>query len=78
MAKSKGVSIFALTIAWHLANSPIVIPIPGATRVESILDSLKGADIVLSSEELTHLNGSLPQDLGPVGEELLVQPPFRD
>jgi aryl-alcohol dehydrogenase-like predicted oxidoreductase len=55
-----------------------VIPIPGATRKESILDSLKGADIVLSSEELTQLNGSLPQDLGPVGEELLDQPPFRD
>ena len=78
LAKSKGVSIFALTIAWHLANSPVVIPIPGATRKESILDSLKGADIVLSSEELTHLNGSLPQDLGPIHHELLDQPPFRD
>jgi len=78
MAEAKGVSVFALTIAWHLANSPVVIPIPGATRKESILDSLKGADIVLSSEELTQLNGSLPQDLGPVGEELLDQPPFRD
>jgi aryl-alcohol dehydrogenase-like predicted oxidoreductase len=78
MAKAKGLSPFALTIAWHLANSPVEIPIPGATRIESILDSLKGASLTLSADELSQLNASLTTDLGPIHEELLVQPPFRD
>jgi aryl-alcohol dehydrogenase-like predicted oxidoreductase len=78
MAKNKGVSIFALTIAWHLANSPVAIPIPGATKKESILDSLKGGEIALTSQELAALNSSLPKDLGPLHPELVDQPPFRD
>lgn len=78
MAKVKGLSPFALTIAWHLANSPVEIPIPGATRIESILDSLKGASVTLSADELSQLNASLTTDLGPIHEGLLDQPPFRD
>ena len=77
LARTKGVSVYALTIAWHLANSRVVIPIPGATRKESILDSLSGLQISLSDAELHQLNQSLPKDLGPVHHELLDQPPFR-
>lgn len=78
LAKAKGVSAYAITIAWHLANSPVEIPIPGATRPESILDSYKGVSIALSADELAELNASLSTDLGPLHEELLDQPPFRD
>jgi aryl-alcohol dehydrogenase-like predicted oxidoreductase len=77
LAKAKGVSAYAITIAWHLANSPVEIPIPGATRPESILDSFKGVSITLSADELAQLNSSLSTDLGPLHEELLNQPPFR-
>jgi aryl-alcohol dehydrogenase-like predicted oxidoreductase len=78
IANKKGVSPFALTIAWHLANSPVEIPIPGATRKESILDSLKGTEVTISAEELVFLNSSLPTELGPVDEEMTIHPPFRD
>ena len=78
LAKAKGVSAYAITIAWHLANSPVEIPIPGATRPESILDSFKGASITLNADELAQLNASLSTDLGPLHEELIDQPPFRD
>jgi len=78
LAKAKGVSAYAITIAWHLANSPVEIPIPGATRPESILDSFKGVGITLNADELAQLNASLSTDLGPLHEELLDQPPFRD
>ncbi len=78
LAEKKGVSTFALTIAWHLANSPVEIPIPGATRKESILDCLKGLEVSLSSEELSDLNSSLPIELCAVDEEMLIHPPFRD
>ena len=77
LAAKKGVSAYAITIAWHLANSPVSIPIPGATRAESILDSYKGVDVSLSADELAALNASLPTDLGPVHEEMLDQPPLR-
>jgi aryl-alcohol dehydrogenase-like predicted oxidoreductase len=78
IANKKGVSPFALTIAWHLANSPVEIPIPGATRKESIFDSLKGTEVTISAEELAYLNSSLPTELGPVDEEMTIHPPFRD
>lgn len=76
VAQRHEVSRFAITIAWHLATFPVMIPIPGATRKESILDSLTGVAVKLSIEELTLLNESLPAN-PPLHEELVPQPPFR-
>lgn len=70
MAESKGVSPYALTIAWHLCQFPTSIPIPGASKVSSILDSLKGLDITLSKEEIAELNLSCPTST-PINNELL-------
>ena len=58
IAESHGVSPQQVTIAWHLAKSDVVIPIPGARRPETILDSLQAADLQLSDDELARLNGS--------------------
>jgi len=77
IAEEKGVSAYALTIAWHLNQFPTSIPIPGASRAESILDSLSGAAITLSNEEIAELNASCPPD-GPLQYELVDQPAFRD
>lgn len=52
VADAHGVSPQVVTLAWHLAASPQVIPIPGASRPESILDSVTAADVTLSAEEL--------------------------
>ena len=76
IAAEKGVSPFALTIAWHLAQFPTSIPIPGASKAASILDSLSGAKITLSEAEVGELNASCPPN-GPIQEELVEQPPFR-
>ena len=77
MATEKGVSAYALTIAWHLNQFPTSIPIPGATKASSILDSLSGADIELTLAEIQTLNGSCPPDPELEGE-LVDQPRFRD
>lgn len=77
LAKAKGVSPYALTIAWHLAQFPTSIPIPGASQASSILDSLTGIDIELTASEIAELNASCPPD-GPIEGELLEQPAFRD
>ena len=77
IAASKGVSPYALTIAWHLNQFPTSIPIPGASKAASILDSLTGASITLSADEIAELNASCPPD-GALQEELVNQPAFRD
>ena len=70
MADSKGVSPYALTIAWHLNQFPTSIPIPGASKASSILDSLSGVDIKLTDSEIAELNASGPTNT-PESQELL-------
>ena len=77
VARAHSVSKFALAIAWHLATSPVAIPIPGATRKESILDSLTGLNVKLTAPELEMLNASLPAN-PPLADDLVPQAPFRN
>ena len=70
MAETKGVSPYALTIAWHLNQFPTSIPIPGASTASSILDSLKGVEIALTEDEIALLNASCATDT-PINAELL-------
>jgi aryl-alcohol dehydrogenase-like predicted oxidoreductase len=51
-AQAHGVSPQQVALAWLLAQGPTVIPIPGASRPESITDSARAAELELSPEEL--------------------------
>ncbi|MEQ4722323.1 aldo/keto reductase [Nonomuraea sp. B19D2] len=55
IAEARGVSPQQVCLAWELARSPVVIPIPGASRPETILDSVEAAGLELSEEELARL-----------------------
>ncbi|TMR93547.1 aldo/keto reductase [Nonomuraea basaltis] len=55
IAEARGVSPQQVCLAWELARSPVVIPIPGASRPESILDSIGAATLELTKEELARL-----------------------
>jgi len=55
VAEAHGVSPQQVALAWELAKGSHVIPIPGATRPESILDSAKAVDLTLTEEELAIL-----------------------
>jgi aryl-alcohol dehydrogenase-like predicted oxidoreductase len=48
-----GVSPQQVVLAWELALSDRVIPIPGASRPESILDSVKAAELELTNNEIS-------------------------
>ncbi|WP_341231528.1 aldo/keto reductase, partial [Nocardioides salarius] len=48
VAEDRGVSAQQVALAWELAQSPVVIPIPGAKRPQSITDSAAAADIELT------------------------------
>ena len=57
VARAHGVSPQQVTLAWGLAQAPVVVPIPGASRPETILDSLQAAELQLSADELARLDG---------------------
>jgi len=56
VAETRGVSPQVVCLAWHLAKSPHVIPIPGASRPQSIRNSVQAVDLTLSAEELRLLD----------------------
>ncbi len=59
IAEARGVSPQQVTLAWELALADVVIPIPGASRPESITDSLGAVDLELTTEEVAALSAVL-------------------
>ncbi|MEY9994356.1 aryl-alcohol dehydrogenase-like predicted oxidoreductase [Streptomyces sp. V4I8] len=59
VAAARGVSPQQVCLAWLMARSPAVVPIPGASRPETIRDSAAAAELVLDAEELGRLNGAV-------------------
>jgi aryl-alcohol dehydrogenase-like predicted oxidoreductase len=51
-AARRGVSTHRLVLAWMLAKSPVVIPIPGARREASTRDSAAAADMELTAADV--------------------------
>jgi aryl-alcohol dehydrogenase-like predicted oxidoreductase len=58
VAADHGVSPQQVTLAWMSALSPVVIPIPGSSRPETILDSVAAADLSLSDDEVARLSAA--------------------
>ena len=56
VADEVGVSAQRVALAWELAQSPVVIPIPGAKRPASITDSAAAAELQLSVDQLARLD----------------------
>jgi aryl-alcohol dehydrogenase-like predicted oxidoreductase len=61
VAAGHGVSPQRVCLAWMLAKAPEVIPIPGASRPETILDSVGAVELVLSDDEMAVLDAT-PSD----------------
>jgi aryl-alcohol dehydrogenase-like predicted oxidoreductase len=51
-ARAHDVSPQQVALAWLLSLGSTVVPIPGASRPETITDSLRAAELELSAEEL--------------------------
>ena len=58
VAQAHEVSPQQVCLAWELAKSPHVVPIPGSSRPETIRDSVAAADLVLSADELATLDAA--------------------
>ena len=59
VATAHGVSTQRVILAWLLAQSPVMIPIAGATQPATIRDSASAANLDLSPDEVARLTASL-------------------
>jgi len=48
-----------VVLAWELSLSPVMIPIPGARRPESIADSARAPELTLSEDELARCDAAV-------------------
>jgi aryl-alcohol dehydrogenase-like predicted oxidoreductase len=58
-AEAHGVSPQQVVLAWLLALSPRVIPIPGSSRPETIADSAQAASLSLSEDEVAAISAAV-------------------
>jgi aryl-alcohol dehydrogenase-like predicted oxidoreductase len=58
IGRERGVSPQVVALAWELAKSDVVVPIPGASRPQSILDSVVAATVKLRPEEIERLDAA--------------------
>ncbi|MEV0796123.1 aldo/keto reductase [Kribbella sp. NPDC050281] len=58
LAADLGVSPQRVTLAWLLAKSPHVVPIPGSSRPETIRDSYAALDLELTPDQVATLDAA--------------------
>jgi aryl-alcohol dehydrogenase-like predicted oxidoreductase len=58
VANETGTSVYQVVLAWQLALAPVVVPIPGASRPESIRDSADAAGLALNEDQVARLSAA--------------------
>ena len=58
-AKQKNATPAQLALAWLLAQKPFIVPIPGTTKLNRLVENIGGANVVLSPYELSEINSML-------------------
>jgi pyridoxine 4-dehydrogenase len=56
LAMEKGASVYQIVLAWLRAKSPCIVPIPGASKISSIEDSVKALAVTLSVAEVERID----------------------
>lgn len=67
MAEKKGCTPAQLALAWVLAQSDSIIPIPGTKKIERLKENMDALRVPLDSSELAQLN-QISNDHAPKGE----------
>jgi pyridoxine 4-dehydrogenase len=58
IAKAHDATAGQVALAWLLAKSPVMLPIPGTGSIEHLEENVAAADLTLSDEELATLEGA--------------------
>jgi pyridoxine 4-dehydrogenase len=56
LAQEKGVSVYQIVLGWLRAKSPCIVPIPGASKISSIEDSIAALEVKLSEEQVAKID----------------------
>lgn len=59
IAQEKQATSAQISLAWMLAKSPFIVPIPGTRKEERLLENAGAAGIALTPEELASIDGAL-------------------
>jgi aryl-alcohol dehydrogenase-like predicted oxidoreductase len=61
IASRHGATISQIALAWLLARSPAIMPVPGTTSIAHLRENLDAQDIELSREDIQSINSIAPQ-----------------
>jgi pyridoxine 4-dehydrogenase len=56
LARQRGVTTGAVALAWLLKRSKVVLPIPGTSSVDHLVENIAGASVELSDAEFSELD----------------------
>lgn len=56
IAKAHGAEPSQIALAWLLKRSPVMLPIPGTSKVKHLEENMKGAEIELTDEEFDEIS----------------------
>lgn len=68
MSKEKGYSPSQIALAWVLKRSPVMLPIPGTSKVKHLEENIAAVNVVLTQQEfeqLDQLGKDAPETPGP-------------
>ncbi len=56
LAKQKGFTPSQIALAWILKRSPVILPIPGTSKVKHLEENVAAVNVTLSDEEFAQLD----------------------
>ncbi len=59
MAKRHGATVSQLSLAWLLHRSPVMLPIPGTSKVSHLEENMKAAEIKLTAQEMQEIEDAV-------------------
>ncbi|MBZ4486658.1 aldo/keto reductase [Microbacterium sp. cx-55] len=66
LASEKGTTLAGLALAWLLAQSENIVPIPGSRSVGRVTENVSAADVVLTADDLARIRQIVPA--GGIGD----------
>lgn len=61
IASRHGATLSQIALAWLLARSPALMPVPGTTSIAHVRENLDAQEIALSGEDIQSINGIAPE-----------------
>jgi aryl-alcohol dehydrogenase-like predicted oxidoreductase len=56
LAEEKGISVYQIVLAWLRSKSSCIVPIPGASKIASLEDSVGSVEVKLSEAEVRRID----------------------